>query len=53
MPNRMNLARASADTSSLSAVLQSSATALEPRVFGSVVATHERCVMNNVLELNN
>jgi transposase InsO family protein len=33
-------------------VLQPPATPREPRLSGSLVAAHERCVMNNVLELN-
>jgi transposase InsO family protein len=36
----------------LFAVLQPPATAFEPGLSGSLVAAHERCVMNNVLELN-
>ena len=42
----------SSDAPTLCAVLQPPATPREPWLPSSVVAAHERCVMNNVLELN-
>ena len=42
----------SAEAPPLFAVLQPPATPREPCLSGSVLAAHERCVMNNVLELN-
>jgi transposase len=46
------LPSASIGTPPVCAFLQSPATAREPRPSGSLVTAHERCVMNNVLELN-